>query len=233
MIFFFVKLFEDKHRVEQFQNGTVTAQRLSYFRELDPDEGTLFIHPTKVQIGTRDLTPDLRGPILAKLNWLDNLHMFSVYAAHLDSDTLTDTTEFRRRLRVSDDFLAEKQTAVVVNNPTSFIDRIEKAANVRGYGMYRGLVQYFDPDRPNTELLKHVDPRLPGLQTLLFRKSKYQFQSEYRFVLITGSVGHDALNLQIGDISDITICVEARSLNRRLEVRFPGEDVGQSLSATD
>lgn len=233
MIFFFVKLFEESADVEEFRRGIITAQRLSYFRELDPEEGTLILHPSKVLIGNRDLTPDLRGPARAKLYWMDNLNIFSVYAAHYDDETVTDTTEFRRRLRVPDRFLAEQRVAIVVTNTKSFIERIELAAKQRGYGLYRGLVKYFDSARHSAKLLKDVDPRLPGLQTLLFRKKDYQIQSEYRFIFITGSIGNDALSLDIGDISDITISVEAKRLNDVVEIRFPGEESSRPLAATD
>ena len=51
MIFFFVNLFDQQQEVCKFRSGTITAQRLSYFRELDPDEGTLFMHPTGWKLG--------------------------------------------------------------------------------------------------------------------------------------------------------------------------------------
>ena len=233
MIFFFVKLFDQQQDVREFRSGTITAPRLSYFRELDPDEGTLFMHPTRLVIGRYDLTPDLVAPVKAKLDWMDNLHIFSLYAGYFDDENITDTDEFRRRLRVSDAFLQTKPTAVVITNTKTFIERIEAATAKRSYGLYRGLVRYFDPNLPNSELLKDVDHRLPGLQSLLFRKADYQFQNEYRFILITGSVGDDAVDLQIGDISDISICVEAEKLNSLMKIRFPGEEVGRPLASMD
>ena len=233
MIFFFVKLFDDEEEVRKFRGGTITVERLSHLRKYDSDEGTLFMHPTSLVIGPHNLTPDLVGPVTAKLNWMDNLHILSLYAGNFSDETITDTDEFRRRLQVSDEFLRTKPMAVVITNTKEFIERIEAATTSKNFGLYRGLVKYFDPAVPNNEMFKNIDRRLPGLQALLFRKMEYQFRSEYRFIFITGSIGDDDVDLQIGDISDISIIVEAEKLNSLMTIRFPGEKEARSLASVD
>ena len=235
MIFFFVKFVSDERAAEGFRSGKLYAERLTSFRERDPDEGSVFFFPERFNLSLPDkeidIAPDLAGPVKAQFDWMGNLNIISVYAAHVDDDMeIEDREELRRHLQIPGALLRSEETyAIVVTNTPEFIKRVEDAAREKTYGLYRGLVRYVDFGEHQTDLLKEVNPNLPGLQAVMYKRREFRHEREYRFVLITGSIGDGPIVLDVGDISHITACVRAKELNELLEVRLPGEDRAKPL----
>ena len=92
-------------------------------------------------------------------------------------------------------------TALVVLDSNEFIKRVKAAAKARGYEAHFGTVQYYDPETDSVNMMISL---LQGMWNIAFwKRDKYTYQQEGRFVFTHGN-GEDHIELDIGDISDIS-----------------------------
>lgn len=223
MIFFFVKFFNDEQYVEDFIEGKIFANRLSYFKRIeanedfnrtDKHEGVIgWFQPDlgHFEINGMDITGDLAGPVEIQREWLDYLNIFCMYSAHsgdLDLGNLpTENIDvFRSQLEIHDDCMRLGKFGVVVKDVAEFISRIETAAESENYRIFHRLVKYYNPETFHGSFSDGE---------AIFRKHhEYKHQQEYRFVIDTFVKGTNPVTLNIGDISDITICFNAVDINK-------------------
>lgn len=101
-------------------------------------------------------------------------------------------------------------TALVILDPDEFIRRVKVAAEQAGYKAYFKIVQYYDPTIDNGNMLISL---LEGMWNIAFwKRDSYAYQQEVRFVFTPGNEHIDHIELDIGDISDITAIVSAESV---------------------
>ena len=75
------------------------------------------------------------------------------------------------------------------------------------------LVRYYDPEVGTPRLESSLEP--------IFSKSKeYEYQREFCFAIDTGTVGRNHIILDIGEINDITMCMDSREINRQIDIRI-------------
>ncbi len=93
-IFFFVKFFEKEIHAKKFVHGEIFARKLSEFKQaedsnesgrMDRHEGTTaWLQPgeCRVTLNGMDLSDDLAGPLQVQMNWVSDLNVFCLHAAH-------------------------------------------------------------------------------------------------------------------------------------------------------
>lgn len=225
-IFFLVKIFKTEGYAEDFIKGKLHANRLSYFRKIeevensnrgDEHEGVISCwqpNQSRFEINGRVLT-DLAGPVSVKMNWQDNLNIFCIYAAHSgDFEEITEKNldAFKKQLEIPDECQKLGEHAVFITSFTKFVDRVKSTVKTKNYRLSAGLVEYYDPETFNGSFSEDES---------VFRKHfRYNHQKEYRFVFDTGLEGTNALNLEIGDISDITMRCKVSKINELLEIKL-------------
>ena len=232
MLYFFVKIYKEEKWANDLMAGRLYANRLSYFRRAekaeevglyqgDPDEGSI-VHQRhsidKLMIGKQDMTNDV-VQIRIQMDWMKHLNLFCVYAGHsgsFEEISQDNLVAFRKQIELSDEMLRFGNYAVVVSNTSEFINRVENAVKVQNFALYRGLVKYYDPGVESVEL-GH------GLLPVLYKPGVFKYQKEYRFVIGTGTVGEESITLDIGDISDIAVKMDADEINGSLNVNLPDE----------
>ena len=237
-VFFLVKFLKERH-VDSLLDGKLYAQRLARFKKaeggappgrIDPHEGTSsWMQPgqVRIEINGMDLTGDLAGPLQTQLNWLDHLNVFCVHAGHtgdLDLARISDgrIEQLRRELWIPNASLDLGSQAVVITDIPEFMRRFDAAVGSQGYRAWAHLVQYYDPATFHGHF-EGIDP--------VFRKQiAFREQREYRFAIDTGTVGCDALTLEIGDIRDITLRLPSADLNGS---EFLGGTMALERSPTD
>jgi hypothetical protein len=194
--------------MNDFLDGKIYMNRLSYFRKIeedsennraDPKEGlSAWWQPEEVilEVNGRRLT-DFAAPIEIRLNNSDNLHVFCLFAGATDASNLCDETKLAE---IKSDFSVSKECAelgdyyVLVHNSAAFIERMVKAVKESNFLGNAGLVNYYDPTDFSGEFYDRA----------VFNKhNNYKHQKEYRFAVDTQTAGGDALVLNIGDIRDI------------------------------
>ena len=224
MIFFFVKFFKEKLHANQFVGGKLYANRLSYFKGIeysnrgDKHEGAILLQPdrTRIKINGRDITGDLAGATEIQMNWTNNLNVFCMYAAHSgDQDTIAvdSLSDFNKMMEIPNDCLKFGSHAVVITNASELMKRVKAAALLENYGVHARLVKYYNRRRFHGGSPEEIEP-------IFNKRDEYQHQNEYR-IAITGVEGNAPLILDIGDISDISIRMNAADINRSLKITYP------------
>ena len=221
-VFLLVKFFGNKDHADEFVRGSVFCNRLSRFREgesddatgrIDKHEGTnIWLQPenARLQLNGFDMSDDLAGPIAIQMNWLNQLHLFCLHAAHsgdLDLENPTGRTvdALRREMLIPEACFALGEHAVVIRDVPEFIRRMHLAAQVQGYRIAKGLVRYYDPDTFHGHFRE--------VESVFWKQAEYSYQREFRFLIDTRMPGGGPLRLEIGDISDITLQLRSSELN--------------------
>ena len=238
MLYFFVKIYKEEEWADDLMAGRLYANRLSYFRKVekteeanayqgDPDEGAI-VHQrdaiNRVVLGKYDMSDDV-VQIKIQMDWMKHLNLFCVYAGHsggFEEISQGNLAEFRKQIELPGEMLKFGDYAVVIRNTSEFIGRVENAIRAQNYALYRGLVRYYDPDVDNVEM-GH------GLQPILHKPKAFSYQKEYRFVIGTGTVGEESVVLDIGDISDIAVRMDAGQINASLNVKIADNEPPKRL----
>lgn len=216
--FCLVKFFNDEQHADEFRKGRLHAKLLSYYKTIeddtrqDTDEGIIaHLQPGQhtVTIDGWDIPPeDMAGPTTVFSNALKSLRIFCMTALYVNERELdVHITKpallnfFKKNLRVHEECLKFGKYAVMVQNFQEFTEKIARAAIAHNCRGRRGLVQYYNP----TTLHEHFSEK-----DAPFRKqTKYANEKEYRFVF----EGLKTDSIDIGDISDITMPIEADRIN--------------------
>ena len=200
--------FQNKEIIEKIQSGKMYLKNLEWFREKERQTGDMTI-----------------GDLLEGM-----LHISEGYMQIYDSDgkviecvPLTDsaiTTSFSNAFvfcatNIFPDenghVFADNQkpvfkefgdTALVIENKGEFIKRIYKAAKELGYEVFCGVVNYYNKDEDNANMLISL---LDGMHNIAFwKRDTYKVQQEFRIVLWRKDANKDYIEFDIGDISDIS-----------------------------
>ena len=156
------------------------------------------------------MTSDLAGPVQAQPDWLDNLSIFCMHAIHdgglieAGSDGC-NVEDLRQQLLVPERCRQLGQYAVVIHDVHEFMRRFGAAITGSGYQAWSHLVRYYDP--------AVFHGTFEGIEPVFRKQNQYSYQREYRFAIDTGSIGTNAISLDIGDIRDITWQCTPHDLN--------------------
>ena len=147
---------------------------------------------------------------------LDHFNVFCMYAGYSGAfkEISTDNLQcFQKQLEIPEECTKLGRYAVLIKNVTEFIKRVRVAAERENYEIWWRLLRYYDPEVGT--------PRLESSLDSIFSKSKeYEYQREFRFAIDNGSVGRNHIILDIGEIDDITMCMDSREINRQIDIRI-------------
>ena len=223
----FVKMCERKEFAEDFQNGILHANKISYFGENGNDllDGVILIsphvHDLKIScngINLDTLSEDMCGPAELRSNHIQNLNVFCMNAIHtgdFESIGSENIHAYRKHLEIDErcfDMFGEY--AVIVHNTNEFLKRVDVAIRRDGLRSLRSLISYFDPN--NQPVIS-----INSYNAAFYKRDQFHYEREYRIAIDTGRSGKTPLRLNIGDISDITSRCKSREFNKTIEVRLP------------
>ena len=203
--------FQTEERIDSFQRGKIYANELSFFRRLEENSGDsrvgdqyeamLHVHEGYMRNKVTGEITELRDTLIPTLHSNDYAFcMFSCYHAH-ELFSFSD--------KQKEELLSMGDTALIILDNEEFRRRVESAAKAQGFEAHFGPVNYFDESEDNGNMIISA---LQGVWNLAFWKRKdYAYQQEARFVFSPYKDGVDHIELDIGDISDITLKVDARS----------------------
>lgn len=218
-----IKFFGKKQYAEDFIRGKIFFNRLSEFKKIESDdnsgrmdryEGTVACYqPDCIRItlnGIEISSEDLAGPVYIRKNWLNHVNIFCIHTSHTGDLDLMNLSkdcveDLRRSLLIPDECLELGEYAVVVQNVSEFLKRMDNVVKIKGYRYMRQLVKYYSPET--------FHGSFSDSEAIFQKQSKYSYQREYRFAIWDGSDRTGPIILDIGDISDITIQLRANELN--------------------
>ena len=140
--------------------------------------------------------------------------MFCVYQSQTK---FTFSNEQKRKL------LSFGDTALIILDNREFIERVRKAAEKSGFELHQEEVNYYNNLKNDfNDLYYRLKALEEGIWKIAFwKREKYSYQQEMRFLFIdkeSKEKQYDHIELDIGDISDITKVIPTQYLlNGRFE----------------
>ena len=203
-----LKAYQCEDHANQFLDGILHCNTLSYHRARDDQEGVSFIvrsDLSSLRLNDIDVTNDIVS-LSHKTNMADFINVFCMFAwaPPFVDDAGKKRLEFNKEAQLG--FLRDLEDAygpyTVVIDPhkiSEFVQRLRRVVERPDSGVVRGrsgLVRYVRYNRFVTswervmELAFHKDP-------------KYSKESEYRFVMIPSREEPGPFRFEIGSIRDI------------------------------
>ena len=228
---------------DQFLNGDLYCNRLSCFRMLEDDdqrgdsfEATMVYPPGSILTleNTNLLTSeknvwtipptDLADNIRLRPDAPNHLNVFCMYAVDFNDLKRTPNDDTKVTVELTEKLWDFGDYAVIVFNVPTFIQRVEKEVLARRYKAMLGRVVYYDPmiglpDVPLNESLA------------FFKRNRFAYQKEFRFVFNTSIIGNNAITVSIGDISDIAFPANKDNIHQELLMDVTTEPTPHSPKA--
>ena len=203
--------FQSAERISSLQQGHLYAKTLKYDRNREQETGDrdigddfeamLHINEGYIHIPETDVTIELNDALISTGNSED--YVFCMFGISPSIQTFRFTDEQKSKM------LSFGDTALVIQDSDEFIKRVLDAAKRKGYEAHFGTVQYYDPSIDGGNSIVSL---LQGMWNIAYWKRKrYSYQQEKRFVFTPGN-GEDHIDLDIGDISDISTILPASNV---------------------
>ena len=225
MVPLLVKFFDEENYANDFLNGILYSNRLSYFKRLedhegrgDKYEGGIFLPSDETTIrltatanGDHNFESitippeDLAAAVRIGPNWFDHMNIFCMYSCY--SSNVVDVSKDGNRakkifIQIQDDTSALGDYIVAISDISAFLLRFQQAVSRKSYESMYGGVKYFNPEAGSPSF-KYKE------ETIFMKRENFKHQKEYRLAFDTGTVGSDAVKLNIGSIEDIAMRMTA------------------------
>ena len=202
-----MKTYAEKRHALAFMQGTMFANPLSYFKQLeqrdirrDTEEGIVTMPLTdgfrleltsdaidKPIVLNRD---DLVEPPTLRPNWFNAINLFCMHLINFHREGNTGILKIPSRATSFGGY------AVVILDVGEFIRRVKRAVDRAGYRLSYRQVEYYDP-------ATGIHTSLATLEPIFTKRDDYQEEQEFRIAIDRRLAAPTPLELDIGPISDI------------------------------
>lgn len=210
-----------------FNQGEVFLNHVGYFTNLEADqqrgdinEGVTRLWP--LSKGTMSITDDngelkqfatfTSGTARERSQNLENANLFCLYYLRVP---------INQDLKLSDHIPKKSwagfgDTAVIINEPNEFLDRLATAAKRKGFEVTKKFITYKD-------LSNHH-----GLLDPFIKDEQYSHQQEFRVLLwkIPAKKTPESITLELGSLSDICITLDTNAIKKSV-IRVCDQNVEQ------
>lgn len=204
--------FQSAERIESLQNGLIYMNSLDWFRKHESEKGDIVVGDSfEAMLHINDgklLFPDTGEEIEIKNELIktssSNDYVYCMLGINPYGSNFSFTDEQKENIESFGD------TALLILDRAEFINRIRNAAIKARYEVYGGFVQYYDETHDSVNLIMSL---LSGIQNIAFwKRKKYYYQQEFRFLAHAPNCDKDHLELNIGDIRDISKVLKTSKL---------------------
>ena len=215
--------FQKAKRIEQLQKGKIYANTLGYYRKLEETTGDKTVgdkFEAMVHINEAIITiPEKGEEIVVNDELIRTAHsddyIYCMFAIDPEQDSFVFTEEQKDKL------LSFGDTALVILDSKAFIDRVISAAEKAGYVAYFNGVKYYNETIDNGNLIIDL---LKGMHNVAFwKRDCYAYQQEARFVFVSDKNHDDHIELDIGDISDISLVFPTKQVLTGVSTKMNSE----------
>lgn len=209
--------FQSKEKIEKFQQGKMYMKSLEWYRNNakisavgDDYEAMLHINEgtfTVLSEGESEVVSfaDLNDALIHTTHRKD--FVFCMFSISPQTNYFAFTDEQRNNM------LSFGDTALLIKDSEEFYIRVRNAMKKEHISLknaYCGRVEYYDE---SVDSLKIFISLIKGMHNVAFQKrKKYSYQQEYRILVPYDDRDDDFLELDIGDISDISEIISAKTL---------------------
>lgn len=212
---FLIKFGEKNYMDRLINQGEVFLNNVGYFTKLETDqqrgdinEGVTRLWPlSKGSVSIKNDNGELKqvatftsGTARERSQNLENANLFCLY--HLRAPINQDL-----KLSVhipQKSWSGFGDTAVIINEPNEFLDRLATAAKSKGYEVTKKFIDYKD-------LSSHH-----GILDPFIKDKQYSHQQEFRVLLWRIPVKNTAesITFELGDLSDICISLDTKTIKK-------------------
>lgn len=204
--------FQSEERIKSLQQGKIYMNTLAYYRRLeektgdvrvgDSFEGMFHVVEGKLIFPDEGEVIELNNELI-KTSYSDGF-VFCLFGVKPSATNFEFTEDQIREITGFGD------TALLIVDVPEFERRVVKAAKDAGFEIYKGFVRYYDEKTDSGDMIISL---LSGMHNVAYWKRKmYEYQQEYRFFAYSESDKRDHLELEIGDISDISLTMKTSSM---------------------
>lgn len=226
-----IKFFSKKEHAEEFMDGNLYLNRLSFFMRIESPENdgrndqmealSQWVQPHDCKMtlkipGLPDLNitgENLVSPFLLRRTGYKNLHLFCMYAMGIDESKFIDgktdysvrESEILKEQLWIDERCFDFGGYAVIVPVTQFMERLQiELSNLSFHHTY-GQVSYFDESVFSGSFSEETIP--------FNKRDKYSYQNEFRVCIYTGTDDDEPRTISIGNIKDISALVKSSDLN--------------------
>ena len=230
-IWYLIKFFTQKEHAEQFMDGDIYMNRLSFFKKIEDagDDGRadqyeaishwwqpddLIIKLNIPGVGETEITKkDLAAPVTMALQAHDDLHVFCMYAMWTDGFECIDgkidyaqedAEKLRKQLIIDERCFKFGEHAVIVP-AVQFIEKTKIALKETKKKSRMKIVDYFDG--------KKFHGAVDEVGIPFNKLNEYSYQNEFRICIDSQTRGDDPFTLRIGGIREFSARVKSSELN--------------------
>lgn len=199
--------FHEERIIDLIQQGSFRMNSLKVYRDMyadsgdeiigDPHEGRLYFHESTIFIPAKGVCEEIRDEAIPTTS--ENDFVFCMFGIHDIAQGL-----FKFNDEQKSKLAATYNTALIITDEQEFMRRIYMQASSSGIDVRHGFVRYYD--ETIDEVSRLCSLLKDGMDSIAFHKrKKYSYQQEYRFAVTNRDVNKQYLEMNIGDISDISV----------------------------
>ena len=224
---------------QEFLQGQLYCNRISWFRKnVDPKEGTIrwpLTDETVFKIDGVDIAPRLND-LTVWTEWVQNLNVFCLFALQpgpylhetFDTDDPEALVEWNNYLKIDERFIerfGEDSVYFMGDDIHDFLRRVKTACDSKGYVVRMNFIDYISP-------YKFVDIPAGSPDWAFVKYDDDEYMKEFRIAIYTGTVGDDPLELDIGNIEDISKRIKTSEINDNISINFPQQEPDDAETPT-
>lgn len=204
--------FQNEDKIKKLQDGLVYMNTLEWYRKHENLNGNMVIgdsfegmlHFNDAELFLPDLgeTISLNGDLMKTTH--SNDYAFCMFGVNPNLMTFKFTEKQKKEM------LSFGDTALLILDSDEFIKRIDKAAKEKGYKLYKNFVKYFDEHKDHVDIFMSL--MLGGQNIAFWKRASYAYQNEFRFVINAENLNDEHLELDIGNIKDISAIMKTSSI---------------------
>lgn len=196
--------FQSRELIESLQNGLIYMNSLEWFRKHENDDGDVVVGDSfEAMLHINEgkfILPDTGEIIEIKDELIrttsSNDYAYCMFGVNPYSKNFSFTSEQKKNIQ------SFGNTALLILDKDEFFNRLRAAALKEGYEIYGGFVHYYDETQDSVDYIASL---LSGMRNVAFwKRKKYYYQQEFRFLIHAKNHDKDHLELNIGDIRDIS-----------------------------
>ena len=203
--------FQNEDKIDYLRKGKLDLKSLAYYRQREKDTGDDTVGDLyEAMVHANDgyiLIPELGihenlTDALIEISF-SNCFVFCMLSFEISSKTFQFSDEQKEKI------LSFGDTALLITDRKAFLHRVAVALERNGIKGYHGFINYYDETKDH---IKYWDSLIKnGINYVAFwKRKKYAYQQEYRFLIEPLSTKNDYYELDIGDISDISVVLTAK-----------------------
>ena len=203
--------FQDKDKIDYLQKGKIYLKSLAYYRKQEKDTGEdtvgdLFesmIHVNDGYIFIPEL--GMREKLTDSLieTSFSNCFVFCMLSLENTSNIFQFSDEQKEKI------LDFGDTALLITDRDAFLQRVAVALERDDIKGYHGFINYYDETKDHVKYWASLITN--GINHVAFwKRERYAYQQEYRFLIEPPATENDYYELDIGDITDISIVLTAK-----------------------